>query len=161
MTDPRLPAPGEIRVVLLLDETTFIGWAPGSTIDALMDSFERRYAMPVERRLDQIAQMQLRVDIAQKLRQNGCEAAWTDRLCAGCLWLALRHYSHSQRLRDAIDGLIPVGVVLTISVSPHAGSYPDTAWAFMVGTCIQDGRQHLAGMPPNEVRTIEGQALGL
>lgn len=153
--DPRTPEPGEIQIVALLGVDKFIGWAPADTADALMDSFERRAHLTEEARTDQVVQAQVRMRIAQDLRDPNSGTLFRDVLAAGCLWLALRHWSNAALVRKGIDEQLATGrgVVVTASIADPApnGAMKDTAWAFMVGDRIHDGRGQLANRVPNEV----------
>jgi len=158
MTERRNPKQGEAQIVVLLESATFIGWAPFDTVDHLMDAFERRSHLSVGDRTDQVAHAAMRVRVAQGLRSQEAAEIFPEVLAAGCLWLALRHWSASERMREGVERTMDehgfVVITCSIAVPPPVGMIPDSAWAFMVGDRTHDGRPRLAAVTPGEVELI-------
>jgi len=158
----RTPEPGEVQVVVLLGTTTFIGWAPATTIEGIMDSFERGASITAEERYDQTVQASIRMETARLLRGPDAEHLFTDRLAAACLWLALRHWSRSEEMAKALrEQMAAAGrAVVTASIADPApeGTMPDTSWAFMIGSEVHDGRPQLAAQPPDQVLLYQRDA---
>ena len=158
MTDPRTPADGEVQIVVLQGANTFIGWAPAIAIEGIMDSFERRAGLKPEDRDDRLCHAAMRVRIANDLRGPDAERLFTDVLAAGCLWLSLRHWSRSAEMTGGLRRQMAEtgSAVVTASIAepPPESMAPDTAWAFMIGDRIHDGRKRLTDVQPGEVELI-------
>ena len=158
MREPRTPQDGEVQIVVLLGADTFIAWAPAASLDGLMDSFERRAGIKEADRTDQLAHASIRMRIAADLRGPDSERLFTDVLAAGCLWLSMRHWSRSAEMAMGLARQMEERnrAVLTASVADPApeGMQPDTAWSFMIGDRIHDGRDRLALVAPGEVQLI-------
>lgn len=163
MADPRTPKKGEIQIVVLMDNNTFIAWAPADTVDSLMDSFERRMKLSEADRTDQIAHAAIRVRIAQALLGPDAEKLFTDVLAAGCLWLSMRHWSDGTTLSDGVSEQMQAAgsavITASIATEPPPGIAPYTAWAFMVGDRIHDGRKQLSAISPGQVEIVRPSAV--
>lgn len=146
------PEPGEIQIVALLGASTFVSWAPADTVEALMDAFERRMSLGEGARTSLETQMRVRLWAVDTLRSERAGTAWGDVVAAGCLWLSLRHHSGAAEMRKGVDAqLATSGVVVTASIGESPGALPGTAWSFMVGDRIHDGRMQLAATPHSQV----------
>lgn len=160
MTDPRTPAPGEIQIVVLLGDATFVAWAPGTSVDQLMDAFEVRAGLTAEDRASRLSHASMRVRIARDLRSGDAGRLFPEVLASGCIWLALRHWSGGGDIRRGFDETMRSAgsAVVTCSIADPApeGMMADSAWAFMVGTRIHDGRAQLAAVQPGEVEIMRG-----
>lgn len=160
MTAPRTPAPGEIQIVVLLGDATFLAWAPGASVDRLMNAFEARAGLSIEDRASQLAHASIRVRIARDLRSANAERLFTEVLATGCVWLALRHWSGGSDMRRGFEETMRSAgsAIVTCSIADPApeGMMADSAWAFMVGTRIHDGRDQLAAVSPGEVEIVRG-----
>lgn len=158
MTDPRTPEDGEVQIVVLLGADTFIGWAQADAIGGVMDAFERRAKLAPADRTDQLTQAAIRAHIAGDLRGPDSARLFTEVLAAGCLWLAMRHWSRSAEMVEGLERQMAEcnRAVLTLSIADPAPERmaPDTAWAFMIGDRIHDGRDRLARVTPGEVELI-------
>lgn len=156
MTRMRTPEQGEIQIVTLLGATTFIGWAPAERADSIMDSFERLARIPTEGRADHATHVSIRLETARLLRGPDAERLFTDRLAAACLWLAMRHWSNGEEVRRGVALQMEASgyAVITASIADPApeNTLQDSAWAFMVGSRVHDGRAQLAGQPPHVVK---------
>jgi hypothetical protein len=160
MTDPRTPAPGEIQIVVLLGYATYIAWAPGASVEQLMDAFEARSGLTPEDRASRLSHASIRVRIARDLRSADAAQLFTEVLASGCVWLALRHWSGGADIRRGLDETMRTegAAVVTCSIADPApeGMMADSAWAFMVGTRIHDGRAQLAAVEPGEIEIMRG-----
>ena len=158
MTERRDPEKGEAQIVVLLESATFVGWAPYKTVDQLMDAFEKRSRLTVDDRDDQLAHAAVRVRIAQGLRSKQVETMFPEVLAAGCVWLALRHWSAGDRMRQGVQDTMDehgfAVITCSIAVPPPEGMMPDSAWAFMVGDRVHDGRPRLAAVTPGEIELV-------
>lgn len=159
MKDIRIPNPGEIQIVVLLGATTFIAWAPQTEVEGILDSFEKKAGLTVEQRTGQAAHAAIRIEIARHLRGPKAERMFTQTLAAGCLWLALRHWSGSQEMQDGLRKQMEQDdfAVVTASIPDHPpeGALHDSAWAFMIGSRIHDGRDQLAGQKVGIAKIIQ------
>lgn len=156
------PEPGELRIVVLDGANTFMAHLPRDTCEDVMDAFERRTSMTLQARTSRETHASVRIQVAEGLRKEDAEARFTDVLASAVLWLAMRHWSNGDAIIDGVDELLGQGrtPVITASIAdPAQGRFmPDTAWAFMVGEKIHDGRAQLAKLGPEEVRMIgQGQ----
>ncbi len=153
--------PSGIDLVVVLDGLTCFAWPPRDGLDDVMDAFERRAGLTPSDRTSLEGQMSLRLWVHDLLRGPGADARFTDVGAAACLWLALRHYSAGHDLRRGLDEQVVAGdAVLTISIGHTPGTLPGTAWSFMVGDRIHDGRPRLAETPPCTVTILERDAEG-
>lgn len=149
----RLPAANEIKMVVLLEDIQYHVFLPLERLDPIMDALEERLEGGATLRGDRLAQMSLRQWVAGQLRDRSrAQKVFDDVGGAACLWLGLRHYEGATDLRNGIDRHAEEGVVLTISIGTAIGSAPDTAWSFMVGREIHDGRRLLSEQPSDRVR---------
>lgn len=164
MPVPPMPSAGEVQIVVLLGTTTFIGWAQQQQLEDLMDSFETRSKLTEADRTNQISQASIRVEIARHLRSPEGERLFTDVLASGCLWLALRHWSNGKEMQAGlVQQMEQTGfAIITASIPDIApdGMTPDTAWAFMIGSKIHDGRTQLADIKPGEVSLYQPLTAG-
>ena len=153
----RLPAPdpGETRLVVLDGENTFIARVPQGRAGDIMDAFEKRASMTIAARTSRETHASVRIEVARGLRAPNAEARFTDVLAAATLWLAMRHWSNGGAIIEGVDELLRQGTtpVITASIAAPAPerTMPDTAWAFMVGDRIHDGRERLRDLGPQEV----------
>lgn len=161
--NPRPPESGEIQIVTLIGADMFLAWAPAETIEDLMDAFERRAGLTESARSDREAQGVMRIRIAEALRSHPrekAEGSWQEVLASGCLWLALRHWSSAEQmgkgLKEQIERSGSAIITASIPDRPPEGMMADTAWAFMIGSNIHDGREELARTPGGEVRIVGG-----
>ena len=156
----RLPPPeqGEIRIVVLDGMKTFLAHAPRTKCEEIMDAFERRASMTHAARTSRETHASVRIEVARGLRTPEAEARFTDILAAATMWLAMRHWSNGKAIVDGVDDLLRQGItpVITAAIAEadEDSFMPDTAWAFMVGDRIHDGRDQLRTIGPEEVRVI-------
>lgn len=154
------PEPDELRIVVLDGANTFMAHLPRDTCEDVMDAFEKRASMTIEARTSRETHASLRIQVAEGLREDDAEARFTGVLASAVLWLAMRHWSNGDAIVDGVDELLGQGrtPVITASIADSAeGRFmPDTAWAFMVGEKIHDGRAQLAELGPEEVRMVGG-----
>lgn len=152
--------PGNVQIVVPMQGITFVGWAPISDVEAIMDSFERRARIDRDRRHDRIDQMRVRIEIARLLRGPDAADRFTDVLAAGCLWLALRHWLNGAEMRSILDARMERSgsAVLTVCIADPTPetSMPDTAWAFVVSDRVDDRRKAFDGMPPDTAALLRG-----
>lgn len=157
MNDHSIPIPeqGEIRIVVLLGGAKFIGWVPRDRMDRILESFERSRKLGAADRTDRYVQASLRVWIAEALRRPEAERLFTDVLAAASLWLALNHWSNAADMRAGLDRQMDeTGYAVITASIPDAspdGMVRDTAWAYMIGSGIHDGRAQLAQVKPGDV----------
>lgn len=160
---PQMPAQGEIQIVVLLGDTTFVACAPRDDAEGLMDSFEWRAHLSLGDRSNQLSQAAVRVEIARLLRGEDAERHFKDVLAAGCLWLSLRHWSGSVQMQEGLERQMEETgyAIITASIPDQtpAGQAPDTAWAFIIGSRIHDGRGQLAATEPGKIFLI-GRGIG-
>lgn len=161
MSEVRTPEAGEVQIVVLIGVDTFIGWAPATQVGGIMDAFERRAGLTIEDRTSQLSHAAIRVKVATSLREPGSARLFTDVLAAGCLWLALRHWSNSDDMAEGLDRQMSQtgSAVVTASIPDNAppGMAADTAWAFMVGSRVHDGRPRLATVEAGRVELMTGE----
>ena len=161
MSKYRQPEQGEIQIVVLLGEAVFTAWTPREQAVAHMDSFEARSKFTVEDRADQHVHGAIRAEITRLLRGPDAERLYGDVLASGVLWLALRHWSASEEVERGIaTEFEKTGyAILTASIPDETppGVHPDTAWSFMVGSTVHDGRARLAKAPPGKVFVIDAK----
>lgn len=154
------PEPGEIRIAVLEGSNTFLAHTQRSQCNAIMDAFERRAGLTQSARTSRETHASIRIDVARGLRMPDAEARFTDVLAAAVMWLAMRHWSDGRAIARGVDDLIEQGrtPVMTAAIAdPDGGRFmPDTAWSFMVGERIHDGRDQLRTIGPEEVRIIGG-----
>lgn len=152
------PEPGELRIVVLDGANTFMAHLPRDTCEDVMDAFERRTSMTLEARTSRETHASVRIQVAEGLRKDNAEARFTDVLASAVLWLAMRHWSNGDAIINGVDELLGHGrtpvITASIADSTQGRFMPDTAWAFMVGEKIHDGRAQLAELGPEEVRMI-------
>lgn len=156
--EARIPQKGEVQIVVILGPMIFIAWASRDKVEGLMDSFEQRAKLTQDDRTSQLAQASVRVEIARLLRGDAAERHFTEVLAAGCLWLALRHWSGGEQMRKGLDKQMEdTGYAVVTASIPDvapAGQAPDTAWAFIIGSRIHDGREQLAATEPGKLSMI-------
>lgn len=154
------PEPGEVRIVVLDGANTFLAHAQRIRCDEIMDAFEKRAGLTQSARSSRETHASIRIDVARGLRTPDAEARFTDVLAAAVMWLAMRHWSDGRAIARGVDDLIEQGrtPVMTAAIAdPDGGRFmPDTAWSFMVGERIHDGRDQLRTIGPEEVRIIGG-----
>lgn len=151
----REPARGEIQIVVLLGATSYVGWAPAERVGSVMDSFEKRAGLTEADRSSRETQAGVRAEIARLLRGENAEQVFREVLAAGALWLSLRHWSGAERMRQGLEQQMALtgSAVITAGIADPApeGMAPDTAWAFMVGSRVHDGRPQIAEVRPGDV----------
>lgn len=74
------------------------------------------------------------------------------------MWLALRHWSNPAEMQKGLDQQISSEgrAVITVSIADKTPKniQPDTAWSFMIGSQIHDGRSQLTEIEPGNVKVI-------
>lgn len=149
----RSPRQDELKMVVLVDDAQFHVFLEKSRIDGILDAMERRLKGGPTLRRDRMAQMSLRQWVAAGLRDRQSAAAMFDDVGgAACLWLGLRHYAGSDDIARGIDRHDREGMVLTVSIGEAMDSAPGTAWSFMLGHDVLDGRAQLAVQPSDRIR---------
>jgi hypothetical protein len=140
-------------MAVLIDDVQFHVFLQKDRIGGLLDAMERRLTGGASLRHDRLAQMSLRQWVAAQLRDRKRAAAMFDDVGgAACLWLALRHYAGSDDIARGIDRHDEEGMVLTVSIGEAIDSAPGTAWCFMLGHDVLDGRDQLAGQRSDHLR---------
>lgn len=156
------PSPGEMRIAVLDGDNTFLAHVHRDRSEGIMDAFEKRAGLTQSARTSRETHASIRIDVARGLRMPDAQARFTDMLAAAVMWLAMRHWSHGRAIARGVDDLIGQGrtPVMTAAIAaPDKGRFmPDTAWSFMVGERIHDGRDQLRTIGPEEVRVIGGGA---
>lgn len=146
------PSPGRLKLVVLIDEMQFHSIIPGDAIEGLVSSMEDRIKGGQDARHDMPTQMSLRSWVATVLREREtAKASFDDVAGAACLWLTMNHYREGGRMREAVRSTIGAGTTLTVSIADSPEAASGTAWSFMVGDRIHDGRGHLAGHAPGQI----------
>jgi hypothetical protein len=152
------PAPGEMRIVTLEGSNTFMAMLLRDQAERTMDAFEHRAGLTAHGRTSRETHASIRIAVAEGLRRQDADARYTDVLAAAVLWLAMRHWSDGEAIMEGVDAMLAAGEtpVLTASIAEaDSGRFLlDTAWAFMVGRSIHDGRGQLSDLGPEEVRVI-------
>ena len=153
------PAIGSLRIVTLLKDAAFVADIPYSQAATIMKAFENRAQLTHEDRNSRETHAAVRIDIAKGLRLPDAVDRFSDVLGSAVLWLALKHWSNGENLVKGIEAQIAdeKPVVLTVSIADPApeGSMADTAWAFLVGERIHDGRDQLYQTRPERVSLID------
>lgn len=150
----RLPPPGpdEVRIVVLIGQGAFVAHESRARLDEVMDAFERRAGMTPAARTSRETHALVRIECARLLRAAGAEDRFREVVASAVLWLSLRHWSNGEAVLAGVDGLLEEGrhPVVTASIADvdPARTMPDTAWAFMVGEAVIDGRDRLEGLAP-------------
>ena len=158
ITKTRDPMPYEVKLVVLIDNIQYHSFIEEPRVTWILDSLEKRFQIAEPRRSDRLWHMSLRQSVAKRLRQmETSKAFFDDAGGACCLWLGLRHYEGGEQLRKGLEATISKGAVLTISIGNSPGSAPDTAWSFMIGHDIHDGREALARHRPDQVRIFANE----
>lgn len=152
------PVPGEMRIVTLEGNNTFMAMLLRDQAERTMDAFERRAGLTAHGRTSRETHASIRIAVAEGLRRQDADARYTDVLAAAVLWLAMRHWSDGQAIADGVDAMLAAGEtpVLTASIAEADEDrfLPDTAWSFMVGRIIHDGRSRISDLGPEEVKVI-------
>ena len=154
MSSTRDPMPGELKLVVIVGAVQFHAFQPVAVLDDLMDALERRLRDGERMRSDRLAQMSLRQWVAEQIGNADVEqaqATFNDIGGAACIWLGLRHYEASNHLRQSVDRHAGEGMVLTVAVGDSPQSAPGTAWSFILGRSIHDGRAMLADQPSDRI----------
>lgn len=156
------PAAGELRLVVLVGGTSFITTTPRDRVTNLMDAFEKRIGISNEDAQNQMVHGSLRITIAKELRSADGLRWFNEVFAAGCLWMALRHWSQGNAMMQGLDAQMKQDgyAILTVSIADEApeGVHPDTAWAFMIGSAVHDGRPGLLKQPVGEIKVIKRNA---
>jgi len=152
------PVPGEMRIVTIEGGNTFMAMLLRHEAERTMDAFERRAGLTAHGRTSRETHASIRIAVAEGLRRQDAEARYTDVLAAAVLRLGMRHWSDGEAIAEGVDAMLAAGEtpVLTASIADADAtrSVPDTAWSFMVGSRIHDGRNRLAQLGPEEVQVI-------
>jgi len=147
------PRHDELKMVVLIDDMQFHVLLEKSRLPHILDAMERRLKDGPSLRHDRLAQMSLRQWVAVQLRDRRRAAAVFDDVGgAACLWLGLRHYSGSDDIMRSIERRDHEGMVLSVSIGEAMDSAPGTAWSFMLGDVVMDGRAHLARQHSDRIR---------
>lgn len=153
MQTTRDPMPGELKLAVLVGRIQFHAFQPVAALDPLMDAVERRFRDGSSLRHDRIGQMSIRQWVSSELRGDvkAAQARFDDLCGATCIWLALRHYEAAAHMMDAVHRHAEGGVVLTVSIGDNPSSAEGTAWSFMLGHDVHDGRALLADQPSDRL----------
>lgn len=154
--DQQSPKPGDLRIVALIDGLEFTTAVPCRLVDGIMDAFERRHALAKGDRDNRDIQMRMRMAIAERLQAPGADAIFAGTLAPGCLWLAMRHWSNAADMSAGLSGQMDETgqAVLTVAVGGSPSSLPGTAWSFMIGDAVHDGRARMAELGPDRVVVV-------
>ena len=153
------PQPGEIRIAVLDGEATFLAHLQESEVNAVLDAFEKRTKISENDRANQMVHASIRIGIAKALRQENAADTFTRVLAAGVLWLAMRHWKNGAEIVRGVKIMLredktPV-ITASIANPVPEGTMPDTAWAFMVGETIHDGREQLEKLDSEQVILVK------
>lgn len=154
------PVKGEIRIVVLSGEDSFVAHLSRKDAEERMDAFEKRASLKKDDRKSKEAHGSIRMWAAEGVRKSNADNAFASLLVSGILWLAMRHWKEGDLIIKNVDAMLkenktPV-ITASIAIPVPEGVMPDTAWAFMVGEKIHDGRDELKGMAPEQVKVIGG-----
>jgi len=156
------PAKGEIRIAVLSGEDSFVAHLDRKEAEEKMDAFEKRASLKKDDRKNKETHGSIRIWAAEGLRKPNADKAFANLLASGILWLAMRHWKEGDLIIKNVDAMLkenktPV-ITASIAIPAPEGVMPDTAWAFMVGEKVHDGREQLKGMAPDQVKVIGGKA---
>ena len=146
------PSAGQLKLVVLVDDLQFHSIIEMEAIEGLTTSMEARIQDGKGARTSLETQMSLRSWVAEALRSKETGKASFDRIGgAACLWLTLHHYREGARMREAVRAMADRGATLTVSIANSKAAAPGTAWSFVVGDDMHDGRAHLADHDPGMI----------
>lgn len=145
----------EMRIVVLEGKNTFLATLEREKAEDIMNAFEKTMGIPWEERQSQMTHAMMRIHIATALRKPTASKTFRNIYAAGVLWLAMRHWTNGQEIINGVDAMLKEKKtpVITASIANPVPdqTVADTAWAFMVGEGIHDGRDQLKNLESNKV----------